>query len=32
VEENPQRSKGREDGIVGFQKGAGTGKGIIFEM
>jgi hypothetical protein len=33
VEEHPHRSRGREDGIGGFQEGVGKpGKGITFEM
>jgi hypothetical protein len=31
-EEHPHRSRGREDGIEGFQKGGKLGKGITFEM
>jgi hypothetical protein len=30
VEEHPHKSRGREDGIGGFQ--GGVGKGITFEM
>jgi hypothetical protein len=32
VEENPHRSKGREDGIGGFQEWEKPGKGMTFEM
>jgi hypothetical protein len=32
VEEHPHRSRGREDGIEGFQEGGKLGKEITFEM
>jgi hypothetical protein len=32
VEENPHRSRGRKDGIGGFQERGKPGKGITFEM
>jgi hypothetical protein len=32
VEEQPHRSRGREDGIEGFQDRGKLGKGITFEM
>jgi hypothetical protein len=32
VEELPHRSRGREDGVGGFQEGGKPGKGIVSEM
>jgi hypothetical protein len=32
MEENPHRSRGREDGIRSFQEGVKLGKWITFEM